>query len=118
MIEPADLREWRECAVVDVDGHKIGSLEAVYVDTRSDQPSMATVEIGMLGRKRLVFAPVADAVVGPGYVRVPYAKSAVKNAPSIGTDDTLPAEDEEAIFRHYELPYEPGISGERRLARR
>ncbi|GCB42751.1 hypothetical protein SNL152K_34 [Streptomyces sp. NL15-2K] len=42
----------------------------------------------------------------------------MKQAPSIGTDDVLPAEQEEAVFRHYGLPYQPGAAGERRLARR
>jgi hypothetical protein len=42
----------------------------------------------------------------------------VEHAPSIGIDGELPAGDEEAIFRHYGLPYEPGADGERRLARR
>jgi hypothetical protein len=41
----------------------------------------------------------------------------VKDAPSIGTDGELAAGDEEAIFKHYDLAYEPG-GGERRLARR
>jgi hypothetical protein len=29
----------------------------------------------------------------------------------------LPATDEEAIFKHYDLPYQQGAGGERRLAR-
>lgn len=118
MIDAADIREWRTQDVVDSDGRKIGSLEAVYVDTRTDEPSVATVLIGMPTRHRLVFVPLAGAVVGPGYVRVGYPKSVVKDAPSIGTDDVLPAEDEKDVFSHYGLPYEPGPSGERQLARR
>jgi hypothetical protein len=42
----------------------------------------------------------------------------VKNAPWTGTDGELAAGDEEAIFKHYGLAYEPGAGGERRLARR
>jgi hypothetical protein len=56
--------------------------------------------------------------VGPGYVKVPYDKKQVKDAPSIGTDSVLPAGDEEAVFKHYGLAYQPGAGGERRLARR
>jgi len=118
MIESADLREWRDCQVVDEDDNRIGVLEAVYVDTGTDLPSMVTVRTGMPTRHRLVFAPVGEAVVGPDYVRVPYAKALVKSAPSIGTDDVLPAEDEEAVFQHYGLPYDPGAKGVRQLARR
>jgi hypothetical protein len=42
----------------------------------------------------------------------------VKDAPSIDTDGELPAAEEEAIFKHYGLTYQPGAAGERRLARR
>ncbi|MEZ0093280.1 PRC-barrel domain-containing protein [Streptacidiphilus sp. EB129] len=118
MIEAADIREWRTHDVVDPDGRKIGTLEAVYVDTRSDEPAVATVRVGLPTRHRLVFVPLDRAVVGPGYVRVAYPRALVKGAPSIGTDDVLPAEDEEAIFTHYELDYQSGSGGERKLARR
>ncbi|SEO06387.1 PRC-barrel domain-containing protein [Actinacidiphila rubida] len=118
MIHPADLREWRDYAVVDDDGHKIGVLEAVYVDTATDQPSMATVRTGLPTRYRLVFVPVGEVVAGPDYIRVPYTKELVKSAPSIGTDDVLPMEEEEAIFQHYGLTYKPGADGVRQLARR
>jgi hypothetical protein len=56
--------------------------------------------------------------VGPGYVKVAYDKKQVKDAPSIGTEGELPAGDEQAIFKHCSLTYEPGAGGERRLARR
>jgi hypothetical protein len=69
-------------------------------------------------RHRLVFVPLDHAVVGPGYVKVSYDKKQVKDAPSIDTDGELPAGDEEAVFKHYGLAYEPGAGGERRLARR
>ena len=64
-----------------------------------------------------MFVPLDQATVGPGYIRVGYGKK-VKDAPSIGTDGELPAGDEEAVFKHYGLAYEPGGGGERRLARR
>ncbi|MGP3988823.1 PRC-barrel domain-containing protein [Streptomyces sp. 3N207] len=118
MFEPDDIREWRGHDVVDAGGSKIGSLESVYVDTRTDQPSFATVTVGMPTRQRLVFVPLAGATVGPKYLKVRYPKSRVKGAPSIGTDDVLPAADEPSVFAHYEIEYTPGAGGERRLARR
>jgi hypothetical protein len=103
---------------VDPDGHKIGVLEAVYVDTSSDEPAMATVQVGLPTRHRLVFVPLDGVVVGPGYVKVNYAKSLVRRCPAIGTDDVLPAADEEAVFQHYGIDYQSGAGGERQLARR
>ena len=118
MFEAADIREWRGHDVVDDGGHKIGTLESVYVDTSSDQPSFATVTVGLPTRRRLVFVPLDAATVGPGYLKVNHSRSQVKDAPSIDTDGELPSEDEEAVFKHYNLAYQPGASGERRLARR
>ncbi|WP_329173553.1 PRC-barrel domain-containing protein [Streptomyces sp. NBC_01477] len=118
MIRIGDIREWRTHDVVDPEGHKIGTLEAVYVDTSTDEPAMATVQVGLPTRHRLVFVPLDDAQVGPGYVKVGYDRALVRESPSIGTDDVLPAEGEPALFKHYGLPYQPGANGERQLARR
>jgi PRC-barrel domain protein len=118
MFEAENIREWRGHDVVDVDGHKIGALEAIYVDTSTDLPSFGTVTIGMPGRRRLVFVPLDRATVGPGYLKVFYSKKLVKDAPSIDTDGELPAADEEAVFKHYSLTYQAGAGGERRLGRR
>ncbi|MFD3843697.1 PRC-barrel domain-containing protein [Streptomyces sp. NPDC058642] len=118
MFEAQDIREWRGHDVVDHGRHKIGALEAVYVDTATDQPAFATVMVGLPTRHRLVFVPLGDATVGPGYLKVAYDKKQVKEAPAIGTDGELLAENEEAVFAHYKLAYRMGEGGERRLARR
>lgn len=118
MFEAENIRDWRGHDVVDESGSKIGSLEAVYFDTAADVPSFATVEIGIVGRRRLIFVPLAGAVVAPGHVKVRVDKKAAKDAPGIDTDGELTAADEPAIFEHYGVDYQPGASGERRLARR
>jgi PRC-barrel domain len=118
VFEAANIREWLGHNVVDAQGRKIGELEAVYVDTSTDLASFGTVKVGMPTRYRLVFVPLDQATVGPGYLKVSYDKKLVRDAPSISTDGELPAGDEEAIFKHYGLAYEPGAGGERRLGRR
>jgi len=118
MFEAADIREWRGHDVVDDAGRKIGTLESVYVDTGTDQPAFATVTVGLPTRHRLVFVPLDASTVGPGYLKVRYPRNLVKGAPSIDTDGELPAAEEESVFKHYNLVYQPGAGGERRLARR
>jgi len=118
MFEAGDIREWRGHDVVDPSGHKIGTLEAVYVDTGTDLPFFATVTVGLPTRRRLVFVPLSGATVGPGYLKITHSKDVVKKAPTIDTDGELPATDEPDIFAHYELDYSTGAGGERRLARR
>lgn len=81
MIRVGDIREWRTHDVVDPRARKIGTLEAIYVDTATDEPAMATVQVGLPTRHRLVFVPLDGAVVGPGYLKVGYEKSLVKKCP-------------------------------------
>jgi PRC-barrel domain len=118
MFEADNIRDWRDHDVIDGDGGKIGHLEAVYVDTATDQPVFGSVRIGMVGRHRLTFVPLDRATVGPSYVRVAYPKKQVKDAVTIDTDGELAADQEQPLFEHYGLSYRPGAGGERRLARR
>lgn len=118
MFEAENIRDWRLHDVVDDSGHKIGKLEAVYVDTATDEPAFASITAGMPGRRHLTFAPLAGAVVSPGYLKIRYPKNLVKDAPTIDTDGELLADAESALFAHYGLDYQPGAGGERRLARR
>jgi hypothetical protein len=118
MFVAENLRDWRGLKVIDPDGSKIGQLEAVYVDTVSDEPCFITVKIGMIGRHRLAFVPADGATVSPEAVRVRYFKKRVLDAPTIDSDGELSAEDEPDVFAYYKLEYARGSMGERRLARR
>jgi hypothetical protein len=51
-------------------------------------------------------------------VRVQFEKKLVGDAPSIDVDGELTAAEEPGIFAHYDLPYQIGAGGVRRLARR
>src|SRR4051794_17483474 len=74
MFPAENLRDWRGEKVIDPDGDKIGELEAVYVDTATDEPAFATVRVGMIGRHKLAFVPLGGATVSPSAVRVRYNK--------------------------------------------
>jgi PRC-barrel domain protein len=47
MFPAENLRDWRGHKVIDPQGDRIGDLAAVYVDTATDEPSFATVRVGM-----------------------------------------------------------------------
>lgn len=116
MFAAENLRDWVGHSVIDPDGHKIGTLEAVYVDTTSDLPRFITVKVGMISRHRSVFVPVAGATVSPKAVRVQYPKKMVHNAPATDTEGELAATAEPEVFGYYGFDY--GSHPERRLARR
>jgi uncharacterized protein (TIGR02271 family) len=106
MTEVTDAYEWRGREVVDAEGGKIGSLEEVYLDTESGRPEWATVHTGLFGMKQS-FIPLAEAEPTRGKVVVPYSKDQVKDAPSIDPDRELNAEEEEALYEHYDVAYSP-----------
>jgi PRC-barrel domain len=119
MTFPAEnIRQWRGQDVVDLAEQKVGTLEAVYFDTSTDEAAFASVKVGMMGRHRLVFVPLTGAVVSPSWVKVTADKKLIKDAPAIDTDGELTSEQEPELFAHYGLDYQPGASGERRLGRR
>lgn len=118
MFDVDDIRDWRGQSVVDRDGSKIGSLEAVYFDTSSDEAVFATVKVGLVGGGKLVFVPLVGAKVAPKHIRVMTEKKLAKDAPFINTDGELDSAAEAGIYAHYGLAYERGPGGERRLGRR
>ena len=119
MIPAENVRDWRGRPVVDPDEAKIGTLEAVYVDTLGDEPVFVTVKVSSLfGKTHLAFAPLTGAVVTPDHLKLAFPRDLVREAPSIDPDGELAASDEPAVFAHYGLDYRTGSLGERRLARR
>ena len=118
MITVGDITDWLGLSVVDRDGSKIGSMEAVYFDTSTEEPAFVTVKMGHLGSARLAFVPVDGASVSPKELRVTVDKKLAKAAPSIEPDGQLEAAMEPEVYAHYGLAYQPGASGERRLGRR
>jgi hypothetical protein len=118
MFAAESLRDWLGHTVIDPEGHKIGTLEAVYVDTASDQPCFITVKVGMMSRHRMVFVPVAGATVSPKAVRVQYPKKVVQNAPATDTDGELAATAEPGCSRTTTLTTAAGPSGDSPAAKR
>jgi hypothetical protein len=118
MFEAENLRDWIGMPVVDPDESKVGNLESIYFDTAADEPAFAAVHVGILGGQKLVFVPLAGALVSPKFLKVMYSKKLIKDAPFIGTDGELEASQEPEVFAHYGLAYATGANGERRLGRR
>ncbi|MFL5839234.1 MAG: PRC-barrel domain-containing protein [Thermoleophilaceae bacterium] len=102
--------EWRGRTVVDRDGDKIGKLDEIYLDQRTDQPEWALVKTGPFGT-RSTFVPLAGAAPAGASVQVDWDKSQVKDAPTIDADGELSQEDEAQLYRHYGLSYSDGTRG-------
>jgi uncharacterized protein (TIGR02271 family) len=88
--------------VYDESGDKIGSASEVYLDDETGRPEWVTVRTGLFGTKES-FVPIRDADLTDDGVRVPVSKEQVKEAPKIDTDGHLSPQEEEELYRYYDL---------------
>jgi uncharacterized protein (TIGR02271 family) len=99
------VRTWQGRTLVDRDGDRIGSIDAIYLDDRTGQPEWALVNTGLFGTKTS-FVPLAQATQTAEEVRVPYDQQLVKDAPRIDPDQHLSEVEERQLWRHYGLDYD------------
>ena len=99
------VRAWQGRAMVDRDGGRIGTIDAIYLDDQTGQPEWALVNTGLFGTKS-TFVPLAQATQTGGDVQVPYDKQLVKDAPRIDPDQHLSEAEEQRLWRHYGLDYD------------
>jgi uncharacterized protein (TIGR02271 family) len=99
------VRAWQDRTLVDRDGDRIGSIEAIYLDDQTGQPEWALVNTGLFGTKAS-FVPLAQATQTDQDVRVPYDKQLVKDAPRVDPDGHLSEAEERQLWRHYGLDYD------------
>jgi uncharacterized protein (TIGR02271 family) len=99
------VRTWQGRTMVDRDGSRIGSIDAIYLDDQTGQPEWALVNTGLFGTKA-TFVPLTQATQTDQDVRVPYDKQLVKDAPRIDPDGHLSESEERQLWRHYGLDYD------------
>jgi uncharacterized protein (TIGR02271 family) len=105
MPEIDTVRTWQGRTMVDRDGSRIGTIDAIYLDDRTGEPEWALVNTGLFGTKSS-FVPLAQATSTDQDIRVPYDKQLVKDAPRIDPDRHLSEAEERQLWRHYGLDYD------------
>jgi uncharacterized protein (TIGR02271 family) len=98
------VRTWQGRTMLDRDGGRIGTIDAIYLDDQTGQPEWALVNTGLFGTKSS-FVPLAQASQAGDDVRVPYDKQLVKDAPRVDIDQHLSEAEEQRLWRHYGLDY-------------
>jgi uncharacterized protein (TIGR02271 family) len=99
------VRTWQGRTMVDRDGSRIGTIDAIYLDDHTGHPEWALVNTGLFGTKAS-FVPLAQATQTDQDVRVPYDKQLVKDAPRVDPDGRLSEVEERQLWRHYGLDYD------------
>jgi PRC-barrel domain/Domain of unknown function (DUF2382) len=106
MADIETIRTWEGRTLLDRDGGRIGTIDAIYLDDRTGQPEWALVNTGLFGTKSS-FVPLAQAFQSDNDVVVPYDKQLVRDAPRVDADGHLSEDEERQLWRHYGLDYEP-----------
>jgi uncharacterized protein (TIGR02271 family) len=105
MTQVTEAYDWNGRELIDADGSKVGTIEALFRDEDTAQPEWAAVRTGLFGTK-LSFVPIQDAEPTGEDVRVPFSKDQIKDAPKIEDSEGQLSQQEEArLYEHYGLSY-------------
>ena len=74
------VRGWQGRTLVDRDGSRIGSIDAIYLDDQTGQPEWALVNTGLFGTKSS-FVPLAQTTQTGDDVRCPTTSSWSRTPP-------------------------------------
>jgi sporulation protein YlmC with PRC-barrel domain len=94
-------------------GHKLGTIESVYVDSETGAPAFAVVATGMFGTIRR-YVPLRHVGCVDDELVVPHSRDKVRVAPCPEREGRLTQSGEADLYAYYGLPYQP-ISGAVRL---
>lgn len=105
--ETGDLGRFIDYTVVDHEGDKIGTVDAVWED-HTGQPSYLAIRTGWLGLGKAHVVPAHSAEVTEisRKIRLPYSAEQVKSAPSFDSQADINADSEYTISSHFGLPTE------------
>jgi len=98
----ADLDRYLDYTVIDRDGEKVGSVDAVWED-HTQQAAYIAVRTGWLGlgKAHVVPAEGADVSEATRKIRLPYSGDAIKNAPSFEQQADIDDAAERQIAEYY-----------------
>ena len=105
MTQVTEAYDWSGRELLDTDGDKVGTIEALFQDEDTQQPEWAAVKTGLFGTK-LSFVPIEQAQPSGESLRVPFSKEQIKDAPKIDDSEGELSQDEEAqLYEHYGMSY-------------
>jgi uncharacterized protein (TIGR02271 family) len=96
--------EYRGRTLYDTHGSKIGRIVEIYLDQEGGHAEWALVHTGLLGTKQ-TFVPLRGAQAEGDDLRATVDKEQAQQAPHIDPDSELSEQDEQQLFRHYDIPY-------------
>ena len=101
----SDLQDMIGKDAVGPDEDKVGTIEALYVDDYTGEPTWLAVKTGILGT-RVSFVPVEGARLDGDVFVLAYDKGRVKGAPHAEPDGYLEPEEEARLYEYYGMSYD------------
>jgi uncharacterized protein (TIGR02271 family) len=83
-------------------GARVGSVETIYLDDRSEEPKFVLVNTGLFGMNSS-FVPLEGARLDGDDLRLAFSKDRVKDAPNLDPEGHLEPGEEHELYRHYDL---------------
>ena len=105
MTQVTEAYDWSGRELLDTDGDRVGTIEALFQDEDTQQPEWAAVKTSLFGTK-LSFVPIERAEPSGESLRVPFSKDQIKDAPRIDdSEGQLSQQDEAQLYEHYGMSY-------------
>ena len=111
MITHEQLRDVIGSTAYDSDGDKIGKIGNVYYDDATEQPKWLTVATGLFGSNETFIPVQGSEFSGDGRVTTTYDKAMIKDAPNVSAEGHLSPEEEQQLYRYYNLGEDTGRTG-------
>jgi hypothetical protein len=89
--------------LMSIDGHKIGQIKSIYVNSSTGVPEWVAIDLGGLLADKLGFAPVAKVTNEGENAVVELEKKFVKHAPQTRSEGVLSPSENDALCRYYGL---------------
>ena len=87
-----------------IDGHKIGRIDAIYVNSSTREPEWVAIDLGGLLATKHGFVPVATVSSEGENALVGYETKFVKHAPTSKSEGVLSPAENEALYAYYRIP--------------
>jgi uncharacterized protein (TIGR02271 family) len=102
MLNENDARQIVGSTAYGSDGEKLGKVGQLFLNDETGHPEFVTVNTGLFGTSES-FAPVHDATLADGELRLAHTKEVVKGAPRVELDDGHMEEgDEQRLLDYYQ----------------
>jgi len=103
---------WVGAEVSELDGARVGKVEAVFVDSATGDPAWLILRLGRRRSTRLVAVPVRDCAGAPFGVWLTHEAEALASAPVVDPSRPLRREHELTICAHFGIGESVGRAAE------